>query len=165
MLVEGPADVVAVARLRISIPSADYPDPYVAVAPCGTALTTAQVARGLWHFLHDRVYASTNGKPSTHSGALKGVSKIVPLEYNGKHTAPNPKAQVWNPQLIELLVAGMQEGDLPEHWAALAHDLRDAAPYVRDTTVLPWPLHLAEQIEEYLLPTKITDVDPQEQED
>ncbi len=44
MLVEGPADVVAVARLRISIPAADYPDPYAAVAPCGTALTAAQVA-------------------------------------------------------------------------------------------------------------------------
>ncbi len=121
--------------------------------------------KGLWHFLRDRVYASTSGKPSTHSGAFKGVSKIVPLEYNGKHTAPNPKAQVWNPQLIELLVAGVQEGDTPEHWAALAHDLRDAAPYVRDTTVLPWPLHLAEQIEEYLLPTKITAVDWQEQAD
>jgi hypothetical protein len=46
------------------------------------------------------------------------------------------------------------DGDSPEHWAALAHDLRDAAPYVRDTTVLPWPLHLTEQIEEYLLPAK-----------
>ncbi|GAA3450550.1 pPIWI_RE module domain-containing protein [Dactylosporangium matsuzakiense] len=112
--------------------------------------------KGLWRFLRSRVYASTSGKPSTHSGALKGVSKIVPVEYKGKHTAPNPKAQVWNPQLIELLVAGVQDGDAPEHWATLAHDLRDAAPYVRNTTVLPWPLHLAEQIEEYLLPAKIT---------
>jgi DNA primase catalytic core len=44
MLAEGPADVVAVARLRTSLTSSDYPDPYVAVAPCGTALTTEQVA-------------------------------------------------------------------------------------------------------------------------
>lgn len=113
--------------------------------------------KGLWRFLRSRVYASTSGKPSTHSGALKGVSKIVPVEYKGKHTAPNPKAQVWNPQLIELLVAGVQDGDTPQHWAMLAHDLRDAAPYVRDATVLPWPLHLAEQIEEYLLPARIAD--------
>jgi DNA primase catalytic core len=44
MLVEGPADVVAVARLRQSLPSEGYPDPYLAVAPCGTALTGEQVA-------------------------------------------------------------------------------------------------------------------------
>lgn len=43
MLVEGPADVVAVARLRLSVPAERYPDPYLAVAPCGTALTAEQV--------------------------------------------------------------------------------------------------------------------------
>lgn len=69
---------------------------------------------------------------------------------------------MWNAQFIELLVAGAQDGDEPEHWAALAHDLREAAPYVRDTTVLPWPLHLAQQLEEYLLPAKIGDLDESE---
>jgi DNA primase catalytic core len=44
MLVEGPADVVAVARLRESLPGGVYPEPYYAVAPCGTALTGEQVA-------------------------------------------------------------------------------------------------------------------------
>ncbi|WP_327009726.1 toprim domain-containing protein [Dactylosporangium sp. NBC_01737] len=44
MLVEGPADVVAVARLRHTLPDTLYPDPYYAVAPCGTALTAEQVA-------------------------------------------------------------------------------------------------------------------------
>ncbi|MET7472039.1 RNaseH domain-containing protein [Micromonospora sp. NPDC005222] len=39
--------------------------------------------------------------------------------------------------------------------ASTGHELRDAAPFVRGALVLPWPLHLAEQIEEYLLPTKI----------
>ncbi|MEU8024217.1 RNaseH domain-containing protein [Micromonospora haikouensis] len=90
------------------------------------------------------------------------MSKLIPGERKGKITAPKAKAQVWNPQFIELLVAGIQHGDQPEHWAALAHDLRDAAAYVRNTTILPWPLHLAEQIEQYLLPTKIADLDAQE---
>jgi DNA primase catalytic core len=44
LLVEGSADVVAVARMRISLPHGDYPDPFYAVAPCGTALTAQQVA-------------------------------------------------------------------------------------------------------------------------
>jgi len=43
LLVEGPGDVVAVARMRISVPHDDYPDPFYAVAPCGTALTAQQV--------------------------------------------------------------------------------------------------------------------------
>lgn len=43
LLVEGPADVAAVARMRTSLPHSDYPDPFYAVAPCGTALTTQQV--------------------------------------------------------------------------------------------------------------------------
>src|SRR5262249_19689437 len=45
MLVEGPADVVAIARLRQSLSTEDYPQPYAAVAPCGTALTEQPVAR------------------------------------------------------------------------------------------------------------------------
>jgi hypothetical protein len=44
LLVEGPADVVAVARMRISVSHDDYPDPFYAVAPCGTALTAQQVS-------------------------------------------------------------------------------------------------------------------------
>ncbi len=45
MLVEGPADVVAIARLRQSLDADAYRQPYIAVAPCGTALTAEQVAR------------------------------------------------------------------------------------------------------------------------
>ena len=44
MLVEGPADVVAVAGLRQRLSTDAYPDAYLAVAPCGTALTGEQVA-------------------------------------------------------------------------------------------------------------------------
>jgi len=111
--------------------------------------------KGLWKYQAPRLFGSTTGKPATRTGALKGISKIVPGEHNGNLTTPSPKAQVWNAQFIELLVAGVQEGDRPEHWAALAHDLRNAAPYSRETTILPWPLHLAEQIEEYLIPVRV----------
>jgi len=45
MLVEGPADVVAIARLRQSLGGEEYRQPYAAVAPCGTALTAEQIAR------------------------------------------------------------------------------------------------------------------------
>ncbi len=44
LLVEGPADVLAVARLRRSPTGTAPPGPLVAVAPCGTALTAEQVA-------------------------------------------------------------------------------------------------------------------------
>ncbi|MFV2104891.1 RNaseH domain-containing protein [Micromonospora sp. LOL_024] len=37
------------------------------------------------------------------------------------------------------------------HWAALVHDLRNATPYIRWTTALPWPLQLAKQIADYML--------------
>jgi hypothetical protein len=120
-----------------------------------TDIDTGQ-PQGLWKFLLPRLFGSTSGKPVSASGALKGVSKFIPGEHNGKPTAPKPKAQVWNAQFIELFVAAIQDGDKPEHWAALSHELRNAAPYSKVTTILPWPLHLAEQIEEYLLPTKIT---------
>nr|WP_281896030.1 hypothetical protein [Phytohabitans aurantiacus] len=29
-------------------------------------------------------------------------------------------------------MAGLQDGDSPEHWAALAHDLRDTALHARE---------------------------------
>jgi hypothetical protein len=123
--------------------------------------------QGLWRFISTRVFGSTGAKPSTAVSALGGVSKIVPNEHNDKVLAPKPNQQVWNQQFIELLVAAIQDGDRPEQWAALAHELRRVAPYVKVTTIMPWPLHLAEQVEEYLLPIKINtilDEDPADEE-
>jgi hypothetical protein len=109
-------------------------------------------ATGLWRYLVPRLFGSTTGKPATYADASKNLSKIVATAHDDGLTSPNPRARVWNSQFVELLVAGIQDGDQPEHWAALAHDLRRAAaPYSRGTTALPWPLHLAKQIEEYLL--------------
>lgn len=105
---------------------------------------------GLWRYLEPRLFGSTTGKPAVASSASIGVSKIESGMRNGKLTKLNPKAQVWNEQFVELCVAGIQDGDQPEHWAALAHNLRNAAPYSHWATALPWPLHLAKQIEEYI---------------
>jgi hypothetical protein len=122
----------------------------------GVTDTESGQPQGLWRYMGERVFGSTGSKPSTATGALMGISKIVPNEYGDRILAPNPGKQVWNQQFVELLVAAIHEGDQPQHWAALAHDLRRAASYVDVTTVLPWPLHLAAQIEEYLLPVKIS---------
>ncbi|GAA1801323.1 hypothetical protein GCM10009682_23940 [Luedemannella flava] len=110
---------------------------------------------GLWRYVFDRVYGSTGSKPMSASNAIKSVSKIAPYEHKDEMRAPKASAHVWNQQFIELFVAAIQPGDVPDHWAALAHDLRWAAPYSDVTTTLPWPLHLAKQVDEYLLPAKI----------
>ncbi|GAA0393782.1 hypothetical protein Acor_74690 [Acrocarpospora corrugata] len=105
---------------------------------------------GLWRYLEPRLFGSTAGKPATHANASMNVSKIEPGMRTGKTIRLNPKAEVWNEQFVELLVAGVQDGDRPEHWAALAHNLRNATPYSHWTTMLPWPLNLAKQIEKYI---------------
>jgi hypothetical protein len=113
---------------------------------------------GLWRFIASRVFGSTGSKPISASNAIKTVSKVAPYEYKDEMRAPKANAHVWNQQFIEVFVAAIQPDDVPEHWAALTHDLRWAAPYVDVTTTLPWPLHLAQSVEEYLLPTKIGNI-------
>lgn len=107
---------------------------------------------GLWRYLAPRLFGSTTGKPAMHKDASASTSKIAPSIRAGRSAMPNPVAPVWNAQFVELLVAGLQAGDWPEHWAALAHDLRNAAPYYHGSTTLPWPMHLAMQVQEYLPP-------------
>lgn len=121
----------------------------------GVTDATSGLPGGLWRYRHERLYGSTGSKPASAAKAVLGRSKIVPSPYKDRLVAPNPNTQVWNHQFIELFVAGLQSGDDPDHWAAVAHELRRAAPYSKAATVLPWPLHLAKQVEEYLLPTRM----------
>ncbi|GAA4243243.1 pPIWI_RE module domain-containing protein [Dactylosporangium darangshiense] len=117
-------------------------------------------SQGVWAIDGHRMFGSTGSKPVTAGNTIHGASKITPwLNRAGETKPPNPKADVWNPQFIELTVAGIQHGDDPRHWATLAHELRWAAPYVNSPTTLPWPLHLAKQIGEYLIPTEVDDAD------
>jgi hypothetical protein len=130
----------------------------------GTTENESGQPQGLWQFGHERLFASTGAKPSTAASALKGLSKLVPQVYGDKLQPPRPNKQVWNQHLVEILVASLQKGDRAEDWAALTHELRSAAPYFDSTTILPWPLHLAQQIEEYLLPIKVNYVADEDSE-
>ncbi|MEV4055174.1 RNaseH domain-containing protein [Amycolatopsis sp. NPDC049688] len=110
--------------------------------------------KGMWRFPEPRLFASTSGKPAYAVNSVLRNSKIaegLPYGRDG-FTRLNTQAPVWNEQLLELGVAGLQNGDQPEQWAAMAHNLRDAVPYTRWTTPLPWPLQLAQQIEEQVQP-------------
>jgi hypothetical protein len=105
---------------------------------------------GLWQYADPRLFVSTTGKPARAAKASASTSKIESGVHGGKLTRLNPRAQVWNEHLVELCVAGIQDGDQPAHWAALVHNLRDAGPYIHWSTELPWPLQLAKQIGEYV---------------
>ncbi|MEY9860109.1 hypothetical protein ABH935_005745 [Catenulispora sp. GAS73] len=113
-------------------------------------------SKGLWHYSGDRVFGSTGGKPATAADALLGTSKLQTATLAGTFVHLNPTARVWNESIMELLVAGLQDGDYPAHWAALAHDLRGAVPYTNWTVDLPWPLHLARQAARHVPPAEPT---------
>jgi hypothetical protein len=112
----------------------------------------------------ERVWFSTADKPPTARGALRYTSMVEELTRpDGTAQPPRPGARVWNHQLVELAVVGLQPGDDPETWAALAHDLRWAAPHHAGPTTLPWPLHLAQLVGEYIVPIElIEDIENEE---
>jgi hypothetical protein len=107
-------------------------------------------SRGLWQFGSDRLYVSTAAKAVTDK-VNKGISKL-PRPGEG---ATRVNKTAFNPQVVELFVAAIQPGDSPVHWAALAHELRDANPYFAYEHVLPWPLQIAEQLAEYISPVHV----------
>lgn len=113
-----------------------------------------------------RVFASTAEKPDTAKDAAVTASKSAPrTNLKGEEVFDTDKP-AWNPDLVEIAVLGcrsehaLQEDgrtgirpDVPEAWAALAHQLRQAPDY-RGTLKLPLPLHLAKLATEYVLPVK-----------
>lgn len=107
-------------------------------------------SKGLFQ-IGERVFASTYGNP-VQMKTNRRVSKLTDWESaNGDIQAPRAEALGWNPRIYELTIAGLQPGDIPEAWAALAHNLRQATFGYEDATGLPLPLHLAKQTEEYAL--------------
>lgn len=112
-------------------------------------------AGALWKTAH-RIWFSTADKPPTASGTVRYSSMVEPTEKRDGSSRPaQPGARVWNHQLIEIAAVSLQVGDDAESWAALAHDLRWAAPHYGLATTLPWPLHLAQLIGEYIVPIQM----------
>ncbi|MFI6324794.1 pPIWI_RE module domain-containing protein [Nonomuraea sp. NPDC050556] len=119
----------------------------------------------------DRLWYSTADKPNTASNALNLVSMVESVPYltkNGEEaTRPaTPGSRVWNGQLVEIALAALQPDDIghEEWWATLVHELRLASPFHHEATVLPWPLHLAEKIGEYIVPVRFLEEVQEEEE-
>ncbi len=90
------------------------------------------------------------------SGTVRYSSMVESTEKRDGSIRPaQPGARVWNHQHLEVAAVGLQVGDDAESWAALAHDLWWAAPHYRHVTTLPWPLHLAQLIGEYIVPVRM----------
>lgn len=114
-------------------------------------------AKGLW-CVSDRVFGSTYGKPTQAKMASHYTSKLAPwMNSNREKTFdPRPQDNLPNPGFYEFTVACLQNGDDPASWAALAHVHRDAAVHFSAAIARPYPLLLAERIEEYAIPFELS---------
>jgi hypothetical protein len=117
-----------------------------------------------------RTFFSTTPKPSTMQSVAVSASKVVPRTTKTGAEKVDANVQAYNPQLLELTVLAIQEGDNAETLAALAHQQRQTPDY-RDALANPLCLHLAKLAGEYLLPhdaddqteaAEAADVDPME---
>jgi pPIWI_RE module N-terminal domain/RNaseH domain of pPIWI_RE/MID domain of pPIWI_RE len=117
------------------------------------------ISAGLWRSpTNDLVFYSTPEKPATASTSSPRGSKLEPRLNRPRNPENQPRpvvdisSDVWNPQLVEFAIAGLQDGDIPAAWAAAAHQTRYLAAHHDDATVLPHVLHLARLAGQYLLP-------------
>jgi hypothetical protein len=128
-------------------------------APEGYAINDSEQSHypGLWPMDGDRVYLSTASKPASARRAARYASKVTPY-VNIRKTVKDadPRAMVWNSRPVEITVAAVAPGrDDPEAWATLAHQLRWTASHHDDPLTLAWPLHVAKQLGEYVLPVEL----------
>ncbi|MFF2192075.1 RNaseH domain-containing protein [Streptomyces sp. NPDC058157] len=108
-----------------------------------------------------RHFFSTAKKPATAASGSPGGSRIeAHWACTGKDKEGNKTygmrhdtlQDVWNPQLLELLVACHAPTDSPKAWAALVHQQRYEAGHFSDPLALPAVLHLAYTVGKHLLP-------------
>ncbi|MEV7676481.1 RNaseH domain-containing protein [Streptomyces sp. NPDC088752] len=116
------------------------------------------VGAGLWASEgNERLFFSTADKPKTAGPGSPGGSRLEWHEGKNRDKEIVLKIDtlkdVWNPQLLELLVAVKQKDDPAAAWAALAHQRRTAAAHFADPTTLPVELHLAFKLSSTLLPS------------
>jgi hypothetical protein len=104
-----------------------------------------------------RVFYSTTEKASQFKASAVCADRLAPRRLtqgrNKGELVVDVKTPAWNPALVEITVAGCQPGDNPEAFALAIHQLRQAPDYL-DALSLPLPLHLAELVQEYVLPTE-----------
>lgn len=115
---------------------------------------------GLWHLPGDpsRVYYSTAEKNARIVGGLnRNLAKLTDWQRTyepgkeSKPQSPQPDHPYPMPDLLEIAVLGLQEGDEPRDWAYLTHQLRFPDEYT-EGLALPLPLKLAEDIGKYAYP-------------
>lgn len=112
-------------------------------------------SQGLWSVPGtERVFGSTAEKALTARNLSAYSSKVEPRHTRTGRSVVEAEVTAWNPQFVELTVAAVQPGDEFWWWAALAHELRFVASHHDQPLLLPLPLHLARQMEEYVLPLK-----------
>ena len=103
------------------------------------------------------VFASIQEKPPTTQNLSKELSKGMSRtktdkEGNEKDIAPNPTVAAWNPSMVEMTISCARSSEILM-CATIANELRHAmASHYNHPTVYPIPLHLAQLIEEYVLP-------------
>lgn len=107
-------------------------------------------SKGLFQ-MGERVFASTYNKPKQFQVPVNLSKVSSSTSKRGKALEPSPDVPFRNPGLVELTVACMQPGDEIFPWAAITHELRHIALQYDEALKLPLPLHLAKQMEEYLL--------------
>ncbi|MFJ4836175.1 RNaseH domain-containing protein [Streptomyces sp. NPDC088747] len=116
------------------------------------------VGGGLWASRNnDRLFFATADKPKTAGPGSPGGSRLEWHEGRNRDREIVQKIDackdVWNPQLLELLVAVKQSDDSAAAWAALAHQRRTAAAHFADPVTLPIELHLAYKLGSVVLPS------------
>ena len=99
----------------------------------------------------DRVFASTYNKPKQFRTPVNVSRVSSSTTTKGRELEASPHRYFWNPGLVELTIACIQPNDEIFPWAALTHELRHLALHYDEALKLPLPLHLAKQIEDYVL--------------
>jgi hypothetical protein len=73
----------------------------------------------------------------------------------------------WNQSIVEIAWLALQPEDKPEEWALVVHNLRRCSPFLYEdvVTLLPQPLHAAQQLWEYVPRLLLEDEEDDEIED
>ena len=91
-------------------------------------------------FKYGQIYWNINNPPreSKYIGSLRNTKSVAPEKFNAQK------------DMVEIYPLQLQIGDKPDDWAQYASSLCDLAIQYDQATRYPLPLHLAENLKEYL---------------